>query len=98
MKKKNNKGFTLIEIIVSLMIIGLLAVIFLPVFTMTVKSIFNAGRKNDATFQSQNEAEEKIGENVVTVNTQLDIVFDNITLVIDGEDVTNGELEYFLPD
>ena len=96
MKKK--KGFTLIEIIVSLAIIGMLAVIFLPVFTMTIKGIFTAGRRNDTTFQSQNDTEYRIGDTEVVSNATLIITFGSNDLNITGEDITYGSLEYFIPE
>ena len=45
---KKNKGFTIIEIIVSLAIIGILAVVFMSVFSTGLVNIVRAGVRTKA--------------------------------------------------
>ena len=45
---KSNKGFTLIEILVSLVILGIMAMMLMPLFTGSISSIFAMGRGTQA--------------------------------------------------
>src|SRR5690554_6222932 len=63
---KNNKGLTLIEIIVSLAIIGILAVMFLSVFGTSFLSIVRAGVRTRAV----GEAADDFNNNPTIVSTK----------------------------
>lgn len=51
---KNQYGFTLTEILVAVMILGVLAVSFSSFFGFSVGSIVGAGRRQDALVEAQN--------------------------------------------
>lgn len=95
--RNNRKGFTLIEIIVALMLVGLLAVIFLPVFTMTIRLITRAGNRNISTFDYQGVTEVSIAGQRDPTGNQLLIEFGGTTYTIPGRKETIGEMEYFVP-
>lgn len=46
----NKKGFTLIELILSMAILGILLVAFMTVFNFSYFNIINAGSRTDATY------------------------------------------------
>jgi prepilin-type N-terminal cleavage/methylation domain-containing protein len=60
MRKLNRSGLTLIEIIISLAILGIIAVSLLTIFSSSFKFIFNAGRKSVATYGAQQNIEQVI--------------------------------------
>lgn len=51
--KKNDKGLTLIEIIIALAILGIIVVAFLNMFTSGFGTIFSMGRRTQATQEAQ---------------------------------------------
>lgn len=53
MKNKKNTGFTLVEIIISLAIIGIIAVGILAVFTGSYSMVFSMGRKTNAVSEAK---------------------------------------------
>ena len=54
MFNKNN-GFTLVEIIISITLLGIIAIAVFPVFSNIFNSIFSAGDKTVATYQAQQD-------------------------------------------
>lgn len=58
----DNKGFTLIEVILAIFIIGLLAASFLPMITFGYKGIIDSKKFTEALFKDQELLEEKIEE------------------------------------
>ncbi|MDF2546493.1 MAG: hypothetical protein K0R93_1391 [Anaerosolibacter sp.] len=57
---KENRGMTLIEIIVSVAILGILVIAFLNLFTFGYVQVVNAGHKSGAGFKAHQAAEQKI--------------------------------------
>lgn len=51
--KKNSTGFTIIEVIVSMAILGLIAISLLALFTNGYSTIFSMGRKTEASNEAQ---------------------------------------------
>lgn len=56
----NKKGFTLLELVISMAIIGLLTVGFLQMFTFGLSRIFSAGRYSKAQYLAQQAFENKL--------------------------------------
>lgn len=55
--KLENRGFTLVEIIMSLTIIALIAAAFSQLFVQSYKTIFSSGREWAARYQIQQQIE-----------------------------------------
>lgn len=73
---KKNSGFTLIEVILSIAIIGIIAVAFIPVFTGGFKSIVYAGKVKTKMFNSQKVIEQEIAiESKTGTSTTVDVTF-----------------------
>lgn len=61
MRIKSNRGLTLIEIIISIAIIGIIAITFLTMFSGGYKYISNAGNKSISTYNAQDDIEKELG-------------------------------------
>ncbi|PKM57813.1 MAG: hypothetical protein CVU98_04240 [Firmicutes bacterium HGW-Firmicutes-3] len=57
---KDNKGLTLIEVVISIAILGIVAIAFLSMFSFGYTHVTNAGHKSDAGFLAHQAAEQEI--------------------------------------
>lgn len=57
MKNNSQKGFTLVELILSLAIIAIVSVAFFSLFTMGIKGIAISGHKTKSEFKAQEAVE-----------------------------------------
>lgn len=76
---KRQNGFSLIEIIVSMAIIGIISITFLTIFTSGFSNIFAAGNKSEALLNSQAVIEDSIAY-LTTSNSY------NLTIRLNGAD------------
>lgn len=95
MNKK--KGFTLVELIISIALLGILAVTFLPVFSHSIEGIFDSGKRNTSIQESQESVETVFAKDSVSgvsdsaeANTQLNITFSNPSnnFYVNGREIT----------
>lgn len=104
MKKTiKNNGFTLVELLVSMFIIGMVVAAFVPIFTISVANIYNAGNKTAEVFISQEELEKSFADNSSSVtNSTLAITFPNtsndaIEVTIPGTNISTNSINMFIP-
>lgn len=57
---KNRKGLTLVEIILSMALLGIIVIVFLTVFNTGNKNIIKAGNRTKDVLKTQSEIDEKI--------------------------------------
>ena len=96
LKQNNKKGFTLIEIIVSIAIIGILAVALLSVFTSGYSTIFSMGRKTESSNEAQAFIERVYQEGIADINS---IAIDfNSNTVVDSSQMNSGLYDQTEPD
>lgn len=94
-----HKGFTLVEIIVALAIVGILAVSFLPMFTLAFKTVFSSGYKSEEIFHDQKSMENLIADPNADDIDSLSIAFpDGYIISVEGQEMTNGEFKMFMPE
>ncbi len=82
MKKiKNNNGFTLAELILSIALFGIVAVSLIPIFTYGIIQINRSGARSEAVYENQTAIE--------TAPSSVPLVVDNdvVTFTFDGVDV-----------
>ena len=114
MKSINNKkGMTLVEIVVSLAIFGIMMVAFLNMFLTSYEITIRAGARSDTVAQISSEMENSLssfggtGTDISIANEEISIDYDDgqetiDTIKITGE-ATNDknqsvELVYYLPE
>lgn len=85
---KNSQGFTLIEMIVALAIIGIMAVSFLTVFSTTYAHIFSAGRRSDAIFNTEKKVEAAIASGTTATTDTFSLSIGGRTVNVSGTLVT----------
>jgi prepilin-type N-terminal cleavage/methylation domain-containing protein len=90
---KKNKGLSLVEVIVSLAVLGLLFALFSGVFINGFESITTAGRRNTVDYHIQEFMEKRLAgytpsiTNVSSVETgsvNMDITFGTYTVSVTG--------------
>ncbi len=98
-----NKGYTLAEILVSIVLIGLLATFIFPAFNNIFGTIFTAGDKTTATYSSQKKIINNIQDRNEDGNTDNNLVLtlndDGDSVVIDSipAEIRKGETKYNNP-
>lgn len=93
------KGFTLAELLVSMFIIAIIAAAFLPIFTMSIANIYNAGNRTEEVFNTQKNLEKDFSnKNTSITASSLKIeLSNNDTLAIHGNDISGASIRMFLP-
>lgn len=92
-KAVKKKGFTLIELIISIALFAILSVAFLSMFSTGIKGIFNAGNKSKANYTSQQALENELSGKPVTVDSvnvsssdsNMELDFDGIKVDVNGK-------------
>jgi prepilin-type N-terminal cleavage/methylation domain-containing protein len=74
---KRQKGFTLLEAIIALGIIGIIAVSFLSMYTFGFTNISKSGSRSSALFTAQSNVEEKLSGTPGTTPSSLTITIPN---------------------
>lgn len=90
--KFNKSGFTLIEIIVSMALIGFIAVSFLTLFTSGFTNIFMMGKKTQVMNYDAQMYMDKIYDNVYTLSTSALNITDDVTAIIVSENYNSTGL------
>lgn len=84
---KNHQGFTLLEVIISLAILGIIMAALLSLFTSDVRLVFNAGHQSEANIEAQKIVdkiyEETISKSVSQLPTEINQILTDMGL--DGE-------------
>ncbi|MBK5240152.1 type II secretion system protein [Clostridium sp.] len=62
---KNQEGFTLIEVVLSIAILAIISTSFLKMFTSSIVGISNSGKKSDSHFTAQNQIETNINDSTI---------------------------------
>lgn len=98
----HKRGYTLVEVILALAILGILAAGLLPVFVSAFMQIVTAGERSETLHEAQNIAENAIYQGVEGNSDQITFTFSNngsdpFQIELWGEFVENGTVELFIP-
>ncbi len=100
-----NKGFTLVEVILAIAILGILAITFIPILSNQYLLIMKTGKKSEATYKTVDEIEKRLveidkekelkGEKYIPKKiTEIDVEFDNIKKIKLEVDHIEREFKY----
>jgi prepilin-type N-terminal cleavage/methylation domain-containing protein len=90
-KVKSKKGFSLIEAVVSIAIIGIISISFLSMYTSGFTTISKNGSRSSALFTGQSNIEEKLNGTPGTTSTSLTISIPNSSPIsVSGNIITES--------
>lgn len=86
MKKNslNKFGFTLVEIIISIVIIGIIAILLVPLFSNNILRIYNSGQKSEALYTAQQDIEQVVAGQTMPAEMSVAQANQTITISING--------------
>lgn len=58
----NEKGFTLIEVMISMMLVGVIAMAFIPLLASQYVNVYKSGDKSEATYDALEKVEDKMAD------------------------------------
>lgn len=96
---KKRKGLTLIEIVISMALIGIVAIVFLSIFSRGNKNIVKSGKRTTDTFELQEKIDSRINQidntgieevevKIEGIDESIRIKGNLITETIDGIEIT----------
>jgi prepilin-type N-terminal cleavage/methylation domain-containing protein len=99
---RNNKGFTLIEVIISIAIVGIISIPILGIFGTGIKNIVRAGERTEDVFVEQKIINEKMQDYDEGEETIISVRFpDGLEIDVEGKIITSLEdgelLKTFVP-
>ncbi|MEW9123786.1 MAG: type II secretion system protein [Thermotaleaceae bacterium] len=100
--KDTQKGLTLIEVLVSLTILSILIIFFLPIMTGNFLRIIMAGKNSHNLFQAQSIMETRINDETAFKGAKLPIVVEKSGVVVYNRTISGGiveadQLKTFIP-
>lgn len=101
--KKSRSGYTLIEVIIALALLGILAAGFLPIFFSAYLQIIEAGKRSRTLNEAQDINESQILNGALVSSDSLHFSFTDadgnheVTVQLDGEYIQNDPLHMFIP-
>lgn len=87
----NQKGFSLVEILVSITILGMMAIFILPSLTFGYVQLFEAGKQTEAYANVQSEMEEELAKTDTPTSSAITIEFGSQTISVNGAIVEKEE-------
>ena len=87
------KGFTLIEVILSMALLAIISTAFLTMFTSSIIDISNSGKKSASHYTAQSKIENNINDsgslsgNVVTSTISITLTFPTSSYDINGRQI-----------
>ncbi|MDR5658118.1 type II secretion system protein [Serpentinicella sp. ANB-PHB4] len=100
-KQMNQKGLTLIEVLVSLALIGLIMVSLIPILTFGFRHVFRGGHRTTVAFEAQQEIESAISAGTSDGEVEsMTIRFgdkEDGKIKVNGTWIKEGNIKYFVP-
>lgn len=99
----NKKGLTLVEIIISIAILGMVALLFVNIFSVSFKHIMDAGDQSKTLIEDQGDLESLIStqgpgiQNDIDMHDLFSTVYAAGGLILEGVTVDDGDFIAYLP-
>jgi prepilin-type N-terminal cleavage/methylation domain-containing protein len=106
-KTKSLSGFTLLEVVLAMAILGIILIALLTLYTSGFKSIVHAGKSGDELYNTQSSLETKIyqgaavdsaAEIEIELPEPLESPYPTSVIIVDGEFVEEDGIKIFLPE
>lgn len=90
MRKVKSRGFTLIEVIVSIAILAVIVTAFSGMFLSSIKTIAKSGNRSNGDYEAQRVMEEKISNPLSGSEGNIDTTVEstNISIIINSREIT----------
>ncbi|TJX16300.1 type II secretion system protein [Tissierella creatinini] len=95
-RETDNRGMTLIEVLLSLAIVGIIAISLLPMFSNGIKFLVNNGNQIKAMYEGQDLIEQEISKAATSEENTMSVVFPGKTIEIKGKDYTISNYNLFI--
>jgi len=76
-RQRQKDGFTLVETVVAMFILSIIAAAYVGLFTTSYGGTFSAGRKSEAIYSAQKDADEKFISGAANNAESIDIILTN---------------------
>lgn len=88
-KSNSQKGFTLIEVILSIALLGIISIAALTIFTSGLVSISNSGKKSISNYTAQSQIESDIIdlENLPGIELDISLTFSGKSYIVSGRKI-----------
>lgn len=100
-RSDNNKGMTLIEVIIAMAVLSIVVLIMLTVYSSVMTVMGGSRQQTDANYQDQAQVEATIAGGTSTTSSALTFTFtgggSTVDVTVDGEIVNEGEITVFIP-
>jgi prepilin-type N-terminal cleavage/methylation domain-containing protein len=95
---KKKDGFSLVELLIAIMILGIISLALVPLFSSSFQGIVTAGKKSTALFGYQKNLEEEILENSTGLLQNMPLKFGTWQNTVKGRLIQVDSLTTFLAD
>jgi competence protein ComGC len=88
----NENGFTIVEMIVSFLIIAIMAACIIPSLIFGFKQVYDSGNKSEKIYSVQEEIESELVTGSASEPKTIEIQFGDLTFTVEGSIIEKEEV------